>query len=35
MHYLHDDPAERDTTWLRLAPDSLTAKDLSCAATLP
>ncbi|GAA2349033.1 pyridoxamine 5'-phosphate oxidase family protein [Streptomyces cuspidosporus] len=28
-HYLHDDPARRGTTWLRLEPSSLTAKDLS------
>ncbi|WP_307804926.1 pyridoxamine 5'-phosphate oxidase family protein [Streptomyces sp. VRA16 Mangrove soil] len=30
-HYLHDDPAERGTVWLRLAPASLTAHDLSYA----
>lgn len=35
VHYLHDAPAERGTMWLRLTPDSLTAKDLSYAATLP
>ena len=29
VHYLHDDPGERGTMWLRLVPDSLTAKDLS------
>jgi nitroimidazol reductase NimA-like FMN-containing flavoprotein (pyridoxamine 5'-phosphate oxidase superfamily) len=29
VHYLHDDPAERGTMWLRLAPDSLVATDLS------
>jgi hypothetical protein len=29
VHYLHDDPGERGTMWLRLAPASLTAKDLS------
>ncbi|NEB79679.1 pyridoxamine 5'-phosphate oxidase family protein [Streptomyces sp. SID14478] len=29
VDYLHDDPAERSTTWLRLAPDRLVAKDLS------
>jgi hypothetical protein len=28
-HYLHDDPAERGTVWLRLRPRSLLAKDLS------
>jgi hypothetical protein len=27
--YLHDDPAERGTTWLRLEPKSLIATDLS------
>ncbi|MEU0462780.1 pyridoxamine 5'-phosphate oxidase family protein [Amycolatopsis sp. NPDC006131] len=27
--YLHDDPAERGTVWLRLRPSSLTATDLS------
>jgi len=27
--YLHDDPAERGTVWLRLSPTSLTATDLS------
>jgi hypothetical protein len=27
--YLHDDPAERGTIWIRLKPASLTAKDLS------
>jgi len=27
--YLHDDPAERGTVWIRLRPTSLTAKDLS------
>ncbi len=27
--YLHDDPARTGTTWLRLLPASLTAKDLS------
>jgi nitroimidazol reductase NimA-like FMN-containing flavoprotein (pyridoxamine 5'-phosphate oxidase superfamily) len=30
-HYLHDDPASQGTTWLRLRPDSITAKDLSYA----
>jgi hypothetical protein len=30
--YLHDDPAEKGTTWLRLRPDSLLARDLSYAA---
>lgn len=29
VHYLHDDPAERGTMWLRLVPASLTAQDLS------
>ena len=28
-HYLHDDPAERGTVWLRLRPTFLTAIDLS------
>jgi hypothetical protein len=28
-HYLHDDPAEKGTVWLRLRPDSLVASDLS------
>ncbi len=32
VHYLHDDPAERGTAWLRLAPASLTALDLSYSA---
>ena len=27
--YLHDDPGERGTIWIRLKPASLTAKDLS------
>ncbi|MGH3798500.1 MAG: pyridoxamine 5'-phosphate oxidase family protein [Pseudonocardiaceae bacterium] len=27
--YLHDDPTERGTVWLRLHPTALTAKDLS------
>ncbi|RBM17791.1 pyridoxamine 5'-phosphate oxidase family protein [Streptomyces sp. PT12] len=27
--YLHDDPAERGTVWLRIAPTSLVARDLS------
>ncbi|MDT0571474.1 hypothetical protein RM704_29110 [Streptomyces sp. DSM 3412] len=35
VHYLHDAPAERGTMRLRPTPDSLTAKDLSYAATLP
>ncbi|MEV6386234.1 pyridoxamine 5'-phosphate oxidase family protein [Streptomyces sp. NPDC051773] len=35
VHYLHDDPAERGTMWLRLAPSSLTATDLSYSARLP
>ncbi|WP_413471587.1 pyridoxamine 5'-phosphate oxidase family protein [Streptomyces sp. MB09-02B] len=35
VHYLHDDPAERGTMWLRLTPDSLTATDLSYSARLP
>ena len=30
--YLHDDPAERGTVWLRLSPTSLTATDLSYRA---
>jgi hypothetical protein len=29
--YLHDDPAGKGTTWLRLRPASLTARDLSYA----
>lgn len=29
VHYLYDDPGRRGTTWLRLAPATLTAKDLS------
>ncbi|MET8685414.1 pyridoxamine 5'-phosphate oxidase family protein [Streptomyces sp. NPDC004732] len=29
VRYLHDDPGERGTTWLRLMPASLTATDLS------
>ncbi|MGW0711681.1 pyridoxamine 5'-phosphate oxidase family protein [Streptomyces sp. NPDC002643] len=29
VRYLHDDPGERGTMWLRLAPTSLTATDLS------
>lgn len=29
VHYLHDNPSERGTAWLRLVPDSLTAQDLS------
>ncbi|MFF4053531.1 pyridoxamine 5'-phosphate oxidase family protein [Streptomyces chartreusis] len=29
IHYLHDDPDERGTMWLRLVPASLTATDLS------
>ncbi|MGY0063122.1 pyridoxamine 5'-phosphate oxidase family protein [Streptomyces sp. LZ34] len=29
VHYLHDDPAQRGTVWLRLEPASLTARDLS------
>lgn len=27
--YLYDDPAEKGTVWVRLRPDSLTARDLS------
>lgn len=34
VHFLHDDPAERGTMWLRLTPDSLTANDLSYSARL-
>jgi hypothetical protein len=30
--YLHDDPAGKGTAWLRLAPSSLVASDLSCTA---
>ncbi|CAL9628072.1 pyridoxamine 5'-phosphate oxidase family protein [Streptomyces sp. enrichment culture] len=33
VHYLHDDPGERGTMWLRLVPASLTATDLSYAVT--
>ncbi|MGW5351450.1 pyridoxamine 5'-phosphate oxidase family protein [Streptomyces sp. NPDC004031] len=29
VRYLHDDPAQRGTMWLRLTPSSLTAHDLS------
>jgi len=29
LRYLLDDPVEKDTAWLRLRPDFLTAKDLS------
>ncbi|MDT0320285.1 pyridoxamine 5'-phosphate oxidase family protein [Streptomyces millisiae] len=29
VHYLYDDPGERGTVWLRLAPSSLRATDLS------
>ncbi|MBW8706926.1 hypothetical protein MBT84_45580 [Streptomyces sp. MBT84] len=29
VHYLHGDPGERGTMWLRLMPASLTATDLS------
>jgi hypothetical protein len=32
VRYLHDDPDLRGTAWLRLAPSSLTARDLSYAA---
>ncbi|OUC99950.1 pyridoxamine 5'-phosphate oxidase family protein [Streptomyces swartbergensis] len=31
VHYLHDDPAQRGTVWLRLKPVSLVAHDLSYA----
>lgn len=31
VHYLHDDPAERGTVWLRLEPASLSVQDLSYA----
>ncbi|MFH8612944.1 pyridoxamine 5'-phosphate oxidase family protein [Streptomyces sp. NPDC018029] len=31
VSYLYDDPSERGTMWLRLAPTSLTAQDLSYA----
>lgn len=30
-HYLHDDPRARGTVWIRVSPDSVTAKDLSYA----
>ncbi|MFE2943754.1 pyridoxamine 5'-phosphate oxidase family protein [Streptomyces sp. NPDC059255] len=33
VRYLHDDPDQRGTVWLRLIPSSLTAHDLSYAAT--
>lgn len=29
VRYLHDDPAQRGTMWLRLTPSSLTSHDLS------
>jgi hypothetical protein len=32
VRYLHDDPGMRGTSWLRLAPSSMTAHDLSYAA---
>ncbi|MGW0686223.1 pyridoxamine 5'-phosphate oxidase family protein [Streptomyces sp. NPDC002754] len=32
VSYLYDDPSERGTVWLKLSPDSLTAKDLSYSA---
>ncbi|MCX4835092.1 pyridoxamine 5'-phosphate oxidase family protein [Streptomyces sp. NBC_01016] len=32
VDYLYDEPSERGTTWLRLKPVSLTAKDLSYVA---
>jgi hypothetical protein len=34
VRYLHDDPELRGTAWLRLAPSSLTARDLSYVASL-
>ena len=33
--YLRDDPAQKGTVWLHLAPASLVAKDLSYSATVP
>ncbi|WP_306317429.1 MULTISPECIES: pyridoxamine 5'-phosphate oxidase family protein [unclassified Streptomyces] len=33
VRYLYDDPGERGTTWLRLAPASLGATDLSYSVT--
>lgn len=33
VRYLHDDPDQRGTMWLRLTPSSLTAHDLSYTAT--
>ncbi|MBC9713463.1 pyridoxamine 5'-phosphate oxidase family protein [Streptomyces sp. TRM66268-LWL] len=33
--YLHDDPAQRGTKWLRLTPTSLKATDLSYTVTPP
>lgn len=35
VRYLYDDPGERGTMWLRLAPDSLTVKDLSYSVVSP
>jgi hypothetical protein len=32
--YLTDDPEERGTVWLRIAPKALTARDLSYSAAL-
>jgi hypothetical protein len=32
VHYLHDDPHQRGTVWLRLTPSSLRALDLSYSA---
>ncbi|MGN9846481.1 pyridoxamine 5'-phosphate oxidase family protein [Nonomuraea sp. H19] len=33
VRYLHDDPGQRGTAWLKLTPTSLTAKDLSYRTT--
>ncbi|MFF4796413.1 pyridoxamine 5'-phosphate oxidase family protein [Streptomyces sp. NPDC001276] len=34
VHYLHDDPKQRGTMWLRLMPSSLRAQDLSYSVAL-
>ncbi|MBF8187342.1 pyridoxamine 5'-phosphate oxidase family protein [Nonomuraea sp. K274] len=34
VRYLHDDPGQRGTAWLKLTPTSLTAKDLSYRTAL-
>ena len=35
VRYLHDDPRERGTVWLRLTPSSLRAQDLSYTVAPP